>query len=344
MRSPHPHRRPLRAFTLIEMLVVIGIIVLLVGLLMPMVLKSYRAAARHRAAGDMGTVATCLEAYKGDFGTYPAVDMPGTGFAVLGKVIIGPFGDGRLNNASTGFDDTQDPPTWDAAKSYKAGDCVTVGFNTFVATMDSTGVNPPGTAPLSAWVQFDARDFQDGPGFRTRQGGKVYGPYAQSGKLKTNGLAILDPFGNPILYFPASPVKTNLSIGDTFYISSSSPTAPNPQALVAGGGPGMYRFDDSGITAVALSRDPTQTGIVPALAYMQMKLGVKTNYANGGTANGQLVPANGEQPVTQAPFILWSCGPDGRFGPVDSVLDGGLDAKGRANRVATADDVVSFEQ
>jgi len=328
-----------RAFTLIEMLVVIGIIVLLAGLLLPMTLKAFRAGARQRAAGDMNSIETALEAYKGDFGTYPQVDMPGTGFAVLGKTLIGPFGDGLNGTAQ----DPNDPPTFDSAKPYKPGDCVRQGTATYVATMESTGVAPPGNAPLSAWVQLDVNDNADGPGFKTRGQGKTYGPYIQSGKFKTQGLAILDHFGNPILYFPASPVKMNLTIAGTFYVSSSSPTAPTPPALVAGGGPSMYRFDDNGITATALSRDPTQAGIVPALAYMQVAMGVAKTPATSGQANGALSTVDGEQPVSTAPYILWSCGPDGRFGPLSDIT-AAADIKARRTAAANCDDITSFQK
>src|SRR4051812_41748516 len=91
--------RPLRfrrrgGFTLIEMLVVIGIIVLLAGLTIPMVVKARRSAGRTKLASDFGTISQALEEYKNTFGDYPRVEQPNTGFAVLGRALIGAYGDG----------------------------------------------------------------------------------------------------------------------------------------------------------------------------------------------------------------------------------------------------------
>src|SRR4051812_10953586 len=84
-------RRPCRAFTLIEMLVTIAIIVLLAGLLLPMLYKTYRSASRTRLAADLNSIGVALDAYKSDFGDYPRVPAAGTGFATLGKALVGPY-------------------------------------------------------------------------------------------------------------------------------------------------------------------------------------------------------------------------------------------------------------
>src|SRR5437016_5235918 len=67
----HRERRALRAFTLVELLVTISIIVLLVGLLVPVVMKSRAAAKKARIAGDLQTISVGLEAYFQDFRDYP---------------------------------------------------------------------------------------------------------------------------------------------------------------------------------------------------------------------------------------------------------------------------------
>src|SRR6185437_11704412 len=85
-----------QGFTLIELLVAVGIIALLIAILTPAVMMAQRAASRHRLAGDMVTIAGALEEYKKDFGDYPQVDAPNTGFAVLGKALLGTYGDGVL--------------------------------------------------------------------------------------------------------------------------------------------------------------------------------------------------------------------------------------------------------
>src|SRR5688500_17446134 len=92
----HP---PRRAFTLIEILVVIGIIVLLAGILVPMVGRAMRQAKQTRTAADLQSIATALEAFKTDHGSYPGADpviAPNTGAAILGRYLNGPLGDGYL--------------------------------------------------------------------------------------------------------------------------------------------------------------------------------------------------------------------------------------------------------
>src|SRR5688572_10898362 len=66
-------RRGAGGFTLIEMLVVIGIILVLAGLLIPAVNSAAGRASRATAVSDLQVIATGLEAYKKDFGEYPRV-------------------------------------------------------------------------------------------------------------------------------------------------------------------------------------------------------------------------------------------------------------------------------
>ena len=333
-QSKHSH--PRSGFTAIELLVTIGIIVLLAGMLLPMIIKALRSGSRARAAADLSSIDVGLEAYKGDFGTYPTVDVAGTGFAVLGKAMIGPYGDGL---AGTNVDDL-DPPRYDAGKTYKPGDCVFTGSNngsdSYVALAENTGQQPPN--PLY-WAQLDVHDFQDGPGFKVRAGGKVSGPYLAAGKFKTQGLAIVDITGNPILYFPASARKINLAMANTFYVSSAG-TGTTPALVTPGVNECMYKFDDNGVTASALTNDPGHEP-AKALARMQAMMGAVRNMCTGTAPMGNLATANGESPLTTAPYILWSCGPDGRFGPTPDLTQL-ADFKDREAACRKCDDVTSF--
>src|SRR5271154_1752165 len=64
-----------KAFTLVELLVVIGIIAILAGLLLPMVNQVYRSSKITGQKADFVTIANALDAYKADFGDYPRNDV-----------------------------------------------------------------------------------------------------------------------------------------------------------------------------------------------------------------------------------------------------------------------------
>ncbi len=70
--SDSPGRR--LGFSLTEILVVIGIIVVLVGILVPTIIRAYNQASVTRGKYDLQIIATGLEAYKTDFGDYPRTD------------------------------------------------------------------------------------------------------------------------------------------------------------------------------------------------------------------------------------------------------------------------------
>lgn len=65
------HRPRRSAFTLIEMLVVITIILILVGMLVPAVKKMMIESARSKAASQAMAVANAIQAYRNTFGQWP---------------------------------------------------------------------------------------------------------------------------------------------------------------------------------------------------------------------------------------------------------------------------------
>jgi len=66
-----PQNRPRRAFTLTELLIAIGIIVILIGLLLPVVTKVRRAAYSASTQSQISTLTSAIEAYHNDFNAYP---------------------------------------------------------------------------------------------------------------------------------------------------------------------------------------------------------------------------------------------------------------------------------
>jgi prepilin-type N-terminal cleavage/methylation domain-containing protein/prepilin-type processing-associated H-X9-DG protein len=66
MFHPHPSRPP-RGFSLIELLVVIGVITLLIGLLLPVLDRAKHAAERAGCLSNLRQLGIALQAYRADF-------------------------------------------------------------------------------------------------------------------------------------------------------------------------------------------------------------------------------------------------------------------------------------
>jgi len=73
-----------RGFSLVEMLVVVGIIVVLLGISLPMLNHAYRASQRARVAANLQTLSIALAAYHADHGDYP---RPAAGVACNGGAL-----------------------------------------------------------------------------------------------------------------------------------------------------------------------------------------------------------------------------------------------------------------
>jgi type II secretory pathway pseudopilin PulG len=167
------------AFTLVEMLVVIGIIVLLVGILLPTVMSIRRNAEKNAVRMELQTIALALDAYKADFGDYP---RPPTAtpaqrkYRLLAWALIGPYDTTAISGATDPL--AGGTPLLDGADG--------PGFRT---SWDNT----------------------------LKKGTKVFGPYLAPDKFRVATAAtnldfpttppelrwdILDRYGSPIEYFP----------------------------------------------------------------------------------------------------------------------------------------------
>jgi prepilin-type N-terminal cleavage/methylation domain-containing protein len=294
-----------RGFSLVELLVVIGIILVIAGISLPMLIKAYTSADKSKAAADLQTISLALEAYKTDFGDYPRTNgVRGLGAVILCKALVAP-------GPATG---TAAEP-WASGIAYSAGEIVLDGGMTYVCIQNIRTSNPDAYAPTSntnywtAFLNADA-DGADGLGFRVRVGmGKPKPAYLQVDRLKVRGLMLTNKDGHPILYYPANPAKPNVN------------TAPN---YVAQSPAALYNAEDN-------------LGLM-TLNNLRASLGDYNLTGAVDSAHGT------EQAVTGYNYLLFAAGPDGTFGPTLAFTSGFTAARWSANKTAvqTCDDVTNF--
>ena len=338
--SPAPAARSRAGFTLVEILVVVGIVVILLSVLVPLVGRAMRQAKQTRTAADMASIGTALEAFKADHGNYPETTGRGSGAAVLGRYLFGPYGDGLTRDTTPGVDDA-DPPPYAGGNQYLPGDTVRVGNQatdpTWVCVRPTTSAPPTGALQANSnydWAPIPANDGIDGSGLTMRAGGKKYGPYLQEGKFKFRGLAVLDGNDNPILYFTGRPGQ-----GGDFSGEGSKPKNAHVYRSSLAARPTMKYDADDNLDAFRRDGD---TNNLPALRRIRAMLG---DYGNANDDDAMIQSSEGERAVTEAAYLLWAAGPDGQFGPTDITQGAADDARKQNQLKADAcDDVTSFKQ
>jgi prepilin-type N-terminal cleavage/methylation domain-containing protein len=296
-------------FTLVELLVVIGLITLLIGLALPAVLHSLKAARRTRTVSDFQLIGTALEAYKSNFGDYPRFDsdastyslnvMQDRGARLLCRALLAP------------------------------GPAVVSG----TGTTDFNGANNGGTG--------QAPDGADGPGFRLRSNGTtaagtVWRPYIDASKFRLGNpgaiitstktwdsvnftdATLLDPEGNPILYYPATPGTQAVTVTGAFVTTYNPQTPATANAATGTSMPyPLYNVYDNAGYGSTTTYTPTNVPPVPG-AFMpatelQVLLGEQsTTSQTNGSINPSASPP--ESATTTIPYLLWSAGEDGIFG------------------------------
>jgi prepilin-type N-terminal cleavage/methylation domain-containing protein len=195
--------RAARAFTLIELVVVVGIITVLAGLVLSTVGYARKKAAMARGGAEIGVLSAAIENYKADNGSYPRDPTANTSTDAL--------------NARTMLD----PGTTNAAL-YRAASLVLYralsgdrNLDRAVATADQN-YNIDGSALNPPLPQLPQSYFAFKPNMLSPAGG--------------NGTvtAIEDPFGNTYGYSTANQYDPNTGYNPTFDLWSTAGIAPSP--------------------------------------------------------------------------------------------------------------------
>jgi prepilin-type N-terminal cleavage/methylation domain-containing protein len=308
IRQPSSTAARRSGFTLIELLITVGIIALLTGLALVGILAANKHARKIRITSDFGLIDTALSAYKAEsWGDFPRFADPATDQSVT----TGQWMDYSQSRGAVLLCRALIGP--DAAAIAKIGT---------VVNGSSTQVTVQG-------------DGADGPGFRTRvnvntatgaYSGKVYGAYLDASKFKLSLIAMndsagnnyydyvmLDINGNPILYYPGKPGPAMVSQAGGYdaFVDPSQYSTSSGTAL-----PEYNAYDNA--------------AFLPKASFMVLM---------GDTKQDGAIDTAGENPATNAPYLLWSAGADGVFGFVPPIAYTPGSAPGG---VPKTDDITNF--
>lgn len=93
-RRTNSHIQVTNGSTLVELLVILGILVALMGILLPAMNRTHRSAVRVAMQADLQTLTIAIDAYQSDFGNYPRPDRnvtsPFQGSAILCWALLAP--------------------------------------------------------------------------------------------------------------------------------------------------------------------------------------------------------------------------------------------------------------
>jgi hypothetical protein len=144
-------------------------------------------------------------------------------------------------------------------------------------------------------------------------------------------VALLDTFGNPILYFPARTAAPNVHLAGGYLPAVvAAPPANNDASL--------YDVFDNW---VHFKRSQDGNNNVPAQQRIHVLLG--DIVMAPAAQEGAIITGTDDLKPVSAPYLLWSTGPDNLFGPL-TVTDGGSPINVETNRTAVTDcdDVTNF--
>jgi len=117
-------------FTLIEVIVVAGIIAVLAGILVPIIFKEIDESKKTRALADIKSISTSLMVFKKDTGSWPTL----TGACAPGVTLLVGSGNMPANYAAMGFDDAS-KVNLSEPLSLNSGACYTNWKGPYMATV-----------------------------------------------------------------------------------------------------------------------------------------------------------------------------------------------------------------
>ena len=332
--QPKQHlRRARRAgFTLIEIITVVVIITVLIAIALPALNAARKRAQVTQMASNLVSISTAIEVYKTDFRDYPRPDSNFTGFALLTKTMFspGPSIGPILPQPLVGV-------THQVGTVTSAGKFGDPEYREYVAfgIPDPAGGFTTNTIPPSPkqWAVFPVSDGKDGAGFRARPGGQPYNAYLQDSKFRVRGMAILDMWDNPILYFPARPSKpTPNPVG-----GPNAGEWPLLPLTPADGDKAMYNaFHNISFFMRPGEDDVTNvTHLADARKRMEAVLVVPGDNDFDGVM--ETASPRNERAATDNKFLLWCAGPNGQFGATFNIA-----ANPTADDIRKVDDVTNF--
>lgn len=333
------HRRG--GFTLIEILVVVGIVLVLAGLLLPAITKAYKQAQRTSMASDLQAVATALDAYKKDYGVYPlvrteagttpTVDRPNpmTGAQILCFALVGPA-------------QATENPTPAAGQRPKQDGLDGPGFRVLRLPGNVLNTTPAKPSYLS-------ETFRYGDPMDPMSPGQV--SHDEANVLR---FTLLDRNNKPILYFPASPAKTNIRP-----LAAPPATEPRPyvdSALVSSVPQSETSKYDADDNLVWFTDDPTAYAATvtltsnPDMAKALKRIRVMLGDVMGFGETPSTTPTTPDGVIQQyetaveQPYLIWGAGPDERFGPGTDLSTGATLSQTDRALFDKCDDVTNFRQ
>lgn len=243
MKNTHPiSTRPnrLAAFTLVEILVVVAIIIVLVGLLVTYLGSSLKQANNNATRQTMNAIGTALDVYYSTFNTYPPSRNTGT-------------------LATTSQYYTTNSTVAAGNPGLSGGQFLTealIGWMDYPSDGAGTGtaatvLNPQGSEPIT--------------GFRVTPNGKgtVYGPYVPTKPQNYNDSThyFLDANGNNIYYYQAEPLLVNGAPRNSPISKVFDTTAPASAAAALG----FFVAADNGLRSDSTVQGVTSTGLTVTL-------------------------------------------------------------------------------